>query len=441
MEDIAHDAVFLEDGNILITGASYQTTENQMDAFTAKLNPSGEVIWQTCFGDQFEDGGNQIAITENGNYFIAGHTDRTGTDLCDAFCFYMNADGDTIWTRTFGFELDDAAYGCAIAHDNGFLAVGRAIVNGDPQGFLIKYNLEGDLLWQKFYGSAGEDHLNAIQPIETGGYFICGRSSQNDNGDFWLLKIDEEGNEIWSVTCGTNLIDIAYNLELANDGGVLLVGKSFDNATFSKIYLARLDADGNIKWTYTTGNHLADAAHGVKLNSEGNWDVSGTFFNTATFSEDAMLMEIDDSGNLNWMKYYGNDQNDSGQRLSINSSGQLLLSGSVSVNEQNDMLVVRTDAWGDVFSTVDNAFIQNVKIQAYPNPCSDNITFNFSELKGEMEFKIVDLTGKVIYQTQELHSELISINTADWASGLYFYELIDPLSPLNQLTGKLQVQN
>ncbi len=70
-------------------------------------------------------------------------------------------------------------------------------------------------------------------------------------------------------------------------------------------------------------------------------------------------------------------------------------------------------------------------LRVYPNPVLDNVTFDWSNLQlsgsaEAVELVIFDMTGKVMIKESSVvrgNSERIELNTAEWESGVYFYQL------------------
>ncbi len=75
----------------------------------------------------------------------------------------------------------------------------------------------------------------------------------------------------------------------------------------------------------------------------------------------------------------------------------------------------------------------------YPNPAGKGfVTFTFGNLKNDAELKIVDVTGKMVYN-QPVWKEVTEtkVNTDNLNSGIYFYQLVDETGILS--TKKLTV--
>lgn len=64
-----------------------------------------------------------------------------------------------------------------------------------------------------------------------------------------------------------------------------------------------------------------------------------------------------------------------------------------------------------------------VNIQLAPNPTQDNLQMNWEQPIVEA-VQIHDVTGKIVYQQNALQQQSLNIATQNWASGIYFIQLI-----------------
>lgn len=60
----------------------------------------------------------------------------------------------------------------------------------------------------------------------------------------------------------------------------------------------------------------------------------------------------------------------------------------------------------------------------YPNPANNEVIISLpSSVK--IEVKILDLNGRVVYQNTAQDSDVLTINTSDFANGIYFMQFSD----------------
>ncbi len=148
------------------------------DAFLSKYDADGELVWTKFFGDGSYDRAWDVDVDENGHIYIAGEIDGSGGSRVDGDAFVAKFDesGNLLWDRAFGDFLSggffaDVAYGLSVATDGVVYATG--ITGGEPgpttniwDAYLIKiveelsadYNGDGVvnggdfLIWQRQLG-------------------------------------------------------------------------------------------------------------------------------------------------------------------------------------------------------------------------------------------------------------------------------------------------
>ena len=101
--------------------------EGSTDAFVAKFNAQGGLLFSTYMGGSGVDVGNAIALDPSGSIYVAGYTystdfpvtdgalQLTNTGACDAFLFKLSPTGDTLLYATYlGGTGADTASGVAL---------------------------------------------------------------------------------------------------------------------------------------------------------------------------------------------------------------------------------------------------------------------------------------------------------------------------------------
>jgi hypothetical protein len=108
-------------GNVYVTGwsgASWGTPINPFvygtDVFVAKLDSSGNLIWNTFYGSGGSDLGMNILLDGSGNVFLAGQADGTWgspvnpyDNLTDTFLACLDYSGNVVWNTFFGGNSSD----------------------------------------------------------------------------------------------------------------------------------------------------------------------------------------------------------------------------------------------------------------------------------------------------------------------------------------------
>jgi len=104
-------------GNVYVAGSStatwgspVRTYTSGVDAFAAKLNSSGTLLWNTFLGGSGTDYGRGIAVDSSGNVYVGGDSTVTWgspvtnytTSSSDAFAAKLNSSGTLLWNTFVG---------------------------------------------------------------------------------------------------------------------------------------------------------------------------------------------------------------------------------------------------------------------------------------------------------------------------------------------------
>ena len=258
----------------------------------------------------------------------------------------------------------------------------------------LKLNASGDIIWEKSFGFSGNDRSFAGIETADGGYFLSGfldvsasDGEGNDNGkinlqskfifpkhgvgEFWGIKLNANGETQWRRYFGGTNNDRAYDVIEAHDGNIIMAGSSesddFDitNPRGSYDFWAvKLNLDGDLVWQKNFGGSSIDIGYSTEKTSDGHYifvgdtrssdaDVSSFIGNT-----DYWIVKFDENGQMIWEKTYGGTDFDSARHGIELKNGDLLICGSSKssdgqINEyygQNDVWITHSDMNGEIKS-------------------------------------------------------------------------------------------
>jgi hypothetical protein len=184
-----------------------------VDAWIVKTNNVGDIEWQKCLGGTANDQAHSILVNNDGSYFITGMSASTNGDVSgnhgnlDAWVVKLNTSGSILWQKCYGGSASDRGYMLIPTNDGNYCLLGEASSNngdvsqnnGSSDIWLIKINPSGDILWQKCYGGTGSES-SGISILETDdwGFIFVGSTTSNDGNvtgnhgsyDAWIVKTE-----------------------------------------------------------------------------------------------------------------------------------------------------------------------------------------------------------------------------------------------------------
>lgn len=251
-EEIGYCIKQTSDGGYIIAGSNNSNdgdvTGNHgfIDAWIIKLNSTGILQWQKSYGGTEFDAAYNIKQTSDGGYIVAAYTGSNNGNITNFHGFYdvwilkLNSIGNLVWQKTLGGLGQDIANEIQITNDGGYIiAGGTGSYDGDVFGqhggfdaWVVKMNSFGTIQWQKTIGGSSGDTSSSIKQTNDGGYIICGNTVSNDgdltgnniNGDGWVFKLNSLGMIEWQKSIGEVYIDSFSSVQQTADGGFILAG-------------------------------------------------------------------------------------------------------------------------------------------------------------------------------------------------------------------------
>jgi len=225
----AHENVYITgvtnyDSSIATFGAYQTSFAGGSEAFLAKFNSAGSLLWGTYYGGDGFGEGQDVATDIFGNVYISG------------FTFATNGIATSGAYQTFGDS-----------------------VNGDV--FLAKFNGGGSLLWGTYYGGNGEDVANGVATDRSGNVYITGGTGSTSgiatSGSYltsfiggydlaYLAKFSTTGSLVWGTYYGIGET-VASNIALDASDNIYVYGFSFSTsgmATSGAYQTSNYDGNG-----------------------------------------------------------------------------------------------------------------------------------------------------------------------------------------------------
>jgi hypothetical protein len=254
-------------GSDTLTNTS--TCNDSVNIFLVKYDSSGNVIWaktgQGC-SQSFcvvADKADNLYITgffENSSFTI-GNITLTNTGLINAFLAKFDSAGNVIWAQSPPSGLSsngqsitrDAA--CNLYVTGTFasptITFGNTVLTnvGNRNMFIAKYDSAGNALWAKSAHGPGDDGGYSLVTDTSANVYVSGTfksdtitfgnhtlinasyNSNNANSDVFVTGYDSSGNNLWALRAGGTNDDFGYCITRDDSGHIYHTG-SFVSSTF-----------------------------------------------------------------------------------------------------------------------------------------------------------------------------------------------------------------
>jgi hypothetical protein len=306
--------------------------------------------WSKTYGGTGYDTSENVILTADGGYAMAGWTNSSGAGGFDYWLVKTDSFGNVQWNKTYGGAGTDYCYNVHQTVDGGYIMLGytSSFGAGARDGWLVKTDALGNMQWNKTYGTPGQELLFTLVMASDGGYLLKGITG----GVGWLVKTDVNGNMQWNKTIVTPYGNWLYTAIQTNDGGYAFAAANTTQAgtIVSDAILIKTDSSGNIQWTQAYGGPAVDVGWGLVQTKDGGYAMSGYTFSFGAGGQDGWLIKTDANGNMQWNKTYGGTNDDSLQTIIIATDGGFAIAGKTrSLGAGNlDVWLVKTDSYGNV---------------------------------------------------------------------------------------------
>jgi hypothetical protein len=174
------------------------------DAFVAKFSSTGSLVWSTFLGGGSAEWGYDITTDGQGGVYVTGNTystdfptpggwDTSQNGSCDAFVAKFNSSGSLVWSTFVGganyeegrgvtTDGQGGVYVTGWTHSTDFPAVAGwdTSYNGNDDAFVAKFSSTGPLVWSTFLGGGSDDGARGITTDGQGGVYVTGYTWSTD---------------------------------------------------------------------------------------------------------------------------------------------------------------------------------------------------------------------------------------------------------------------
>lgn len=455
-----------------------------VDIWVLEIDSIGNILWERCYGGSLGDGIVKLINTSDNGYYLIGSTASTDGDVqsynngsSDNWIVKIDSSGEIIWEKCFGTGVADGPRDALLTPDGGLFVMGRikasggdvSVYYGDNDVWLFKIDSDGNFEWEKSLGNQYLDNGITMTYNSEGNIMLIGAVAgyggmvecvpYDDFADVWLVELDMLGNIIWQRCYGGSYYDLGVNVMEMNDGYIFVAGSSSNDGDVSghhgpagnppngwdDIWVVRIDNMGDILWQKSIGGYDTDAPAYFTKTEDGGFVIMGiTYSNDGDVSgnhsyplaTDIWAVKLDNLGNIEWQRCFGSlEQEKIGFHSVIKKSDyNYVIAAKTNYSSDDVQCTIHApmdyDTWLFEIDLEDTTGIFDTptthdNIKVYPNPARDYVVFKIQDLKitnQDSEIVIVDVFSKEIAR-QPLKPDETVWDTRNVTNGIYFYSI------------------
>ncbi|MCC7507055.1 MAG: T9SS type A sorting domain-containing protein [Saprospiraceae bacterium] len=259
--------------------------------------------WERTYGGGGQDVAKGLALTPDGGYIMAGYYGSTTR----VYLIKTDADGDLQWTKTFP-AVQASGNAVLVTRDSGYAVAGFIDQGSGNQRdiYLLKTDANGNPLWTKTFGNTKNDEGASILELADGSLVISGfQTDPTTNRErAFIARVSATGNNMWVKLLGSGAQLVKSNgVTIAPDGDLVLTGEIRQSISETKdIYVARLSAfNGAVIWENTYGlfdlgggTAADDFGRSIVAAKNGGFVIAG--FTNSILGGGGLLLKIDEAG-------------------------------------------------------------------------------------------------------------------------------------------------
>jgi len=418
-----------QDGGYAIAGSTNIAGVGNEDFLLLRLNSDGDSLWSRTYRGAESDECQAIVQKEDGGFILAGSTLSFGAGGWDFWVVETNADGDSLWSQTYGGEGYDGCRAITINDWCVTLAGSTLTLEGVSGILLVQLNHAGNTIGSRVLEGWGSDISSIIQTA--GGFALAGATGdpESDGTFFWLCRTNWSFDVQWMRTYHQGKFGSCTGLVQTNDGGFAMVGYNLllktnvaGDSLWSQRYAERYE-DGTYWYTdFISIIPLIDggfALPGISRDIAGNWNY--------------WVTRTDCHGTVLWSTSFRNDVfNECTTAIQL-PDGSFVLGGNTGTEmfRPQDVYLVKTTpdpvSVRDLFSSrVPCAFLLS---SAYPNPFNATTRITYSLPRSEyVTLRLYNLSGREVARFVDGDTPAgiysVEINAINLPSGLHFSKLV-----------------
>lgn len=419
------------------------------DFHLVKMDISGNIIWQKCFGSTMDDELIDLQATPDGGCIAVGYTEGSDGNVTASYGDYdiwvikVSANGTLQWQKSFG-NVDWQEAFAVTYHSDGYYYIAAASETSysGVTGFLsynevviIKISSTGIVSWQKAFGGSDYDMVYDIVSLSNGNIAFCGSSNSSDGDlptnhgedDGWIVSITTSGSKVFSKVFGGSNADYLFSIIDAGSGNIVCSGLTVSSdgditslTGIGDIWLMKINSSGNLVWSNTFGfPGKFIQCYSLAKTGSGDFVLPGSAYDGLSLFN-SCLVKADANGSEKWkVEYFGINVIFFGQ-VYVSPSDELFISGTS--DDPNSVFPGTPYGVEFIASMGDVDVVKDYNSNEHRVYYSDNKLWFVSNISNQFSCNVYNLSGKIVPGHIDQGCFLFENIPA---SGIYFARIVD----------------
>ncbi len=415
------DVALQSDGKIIV-GGEFIKYKGLKENRLIRLNEDGSKDTSFNTGTGFENTVKTIVLQINGKILVGGYFESYQGTLA-ACIIRLNADGSIDNTFSTGAGFTSPVRQIVLQND------GKILVGVNQ---IIRLNTDGSR--DTSFTAAGVYSNVSSLLIQSDGKILVGGSFRSFTSNIakYITRLNADGSRDTSFMTGTGFNSSITSIALQNDGKILVSGPFSSYQGVSANRIIRLNADGSIDNTFSTGAGLM--ANSIAVQNDGKILVGGD-----GYANQIIRLNTDGSIDTSFITgtgFLGLRVN----KIVLQNDGEILVGGDFCTYQINNESAYLIKLHGNTILESES-FNDKKTFMVYPNPAKDQITIDFTNNTNTYgwNYKIINTLGQeVLNGVLSSQKSIVDLNNVK-GQGIYFVKIYNSSKTLIE-TKKIIIQ-
>lgn len=263
-------------------------------------------------------------ILVGGKFSVFNNSERNSIAL-------LNFDGSVDNSFAPTFKTLNGKVNAFTLNSNGKIIFGGDFTSYKEQAInhLGVLNVDGSL--DSSFTTTGSGFNNSIYAVNVdsiGKYIVAGNFTSFNGGlANRIARLNLDGSIDMSLTTGSGFSGTVYSLSLDSNGKYITAGNFTSYNGITTNYIARINTDGTLDTSFLTGTGFSSYIYSIAIDSNGKI-IAGGNFNTFNGSSTKKIARINTDGSLDASFIVGTGFSSYVNSIAIDSSGRIIVGGN-----------------------------------------------------------------------------------------------------------------